>query len=124
MGVYIPNLEMPTSCFDCPIAHPALGKSAAAILGCPLIGKTLSALFYEEKRMDDCPLVSVPPHGRLIDANALIEHLEFTMKHCTIEGHTAQRYREMIVELNIAPTIIPAEPCSNLSKPCKEDEAK
>ena len=77
MGVYIPKLEIPTSCFDCPVAHPALGNLGAAILGCPLIGKTLSAPFCEEKRMDNCPLVSIPDHGDLIDRDALKEQLEY-----------------------------------------------
>ena len=114
MGVYIPNLEIPTSCFDCPVSHPALGNLGAAILGCPLIGKTLSAPFCEEKRMDNCPLVPVPPHGRLIDADALRQ----TMYHEAFETDSPMqkwdsgcwiRYKMFERLEENAPTIIPAE---------------
>ena len=75
--IVIEGLAMPKSCFDCPVAHPALGNLGAAILGCPLIGKTISAPFCEEKRMDNCPLIPVPEHGDLIDRDALKEQLEY-----------------------------------------------
>lgn len=63
--------------------------------------------------------VSIQPHGDLIDRDALMEHLEELLKYCTSDGHTAKRTREMIVELAVAPTIIPAsaEDTNVLTKP-------
>lgn len=64
MGVYIPNMKMPKSCWDCLLDTPM----------CDL-WRNLKHSAYEEltkKRHEDCPLIEVPvPHGRLIDADAL-----------------------------------------------------
>jgi hypothetical protein len=106
MGLYIKGMEMPTSCFDCPVSHPALGNLGAAILGCPLIGKTLSAPFCEEKRMDNCPLAPVPPHGRLIDGDALKASLAFAEK--TAEW-AVPALRAVLMVIDEMPTIIQAE---------------
>lgn len=59
--------------------------------------------------LDRCPLVYVPePHGRLIDADALLNHLEQLLSYCTPGSHCALRVREMMVELETTPTVIPA----------------
>ena len=81
------EIEMPTSCLDCPISHSAYCRTIA----CGITGKTISAPDCEETRLDSCPLVPIPPHGRLIDADAL---------------PTSRVEWEDIVN---APTIIPAE---------------
>ena len=94
MGVYIKGMKMPK------------GLEMLVVFSDGTVHKCLPGM---REHIEKGTAVPVPAHGRLINADALIEHLEFTMKHCTIEGHTAQRYREMIVELCIAPTIIPAE---------------
>ena len=92
MGIYLYNMEMPKEreSFTLTIKYNGL-------------------VFDTETGIQVAEAQEVPPHGRLIDADALINNLEFTTKHCTIKGHTAQRYREMIVELSVAPTIIPEE---------------
>lgn len=54
--------------------------------------------------------VPVQPHGRLIDADG-----EIGVNVTMMPGGKCR------VDL-IAPTIIPAEPFNNLSKPCKDDE--
>ena len=64
MSVYIKSMEMPTSCCECAIKSWD-GEDDV----CPFSG--ISALSIG--RQDDCPLVPVPPHGRLIDADALKE---------------------------------------------------
>ena len=66
MSVLIKGMEMPTSCAKCRL----FGE-----YGCPFIGAVGYALTRGE-RNDDCPLVPVPPHGRLIDADALAEKHE------------------------------------------------
>ena len=58
MGVYIKGMEMPTSCRACLYSRTDIRN----VDWCVLTEKDLPC---------DCPLVPVPPHGRLIDADAL-----------------------------------------------------
>ena len=62
MGVYI-NMEMPNNCRDCPLEDAYEGYN------CRIVEK--SANWGLEGRTSWCPLVPVPPHGRLIDADEL-----------------------------------------------------
>ena len=106
MSVLIRGMEMPESCFECPVSRPAMGNLRGAVIGCPLIGRTISALFYEQKRMQDCPLVPVPKHGRLIDADKVQEEwfqLNFDRK---ISDGTLAYWNFLLSE---AQTVIPAE---------------
>ena len=62
MGVYIKGMKMPTRCGECPLSlysHSPCWKNGGAL--------------DWEHRPNWCPLVPVPPHGRLIDADALIK---------------------------------------------------
>lgn len=59
----------------------------------------------------------LPPHGRLIDADALFEEV---YKVWGTE-YDASECNSLMGFINEAPTIIPAEPCNNRSKPCKEE---
>ena len=74
MSILIKGMEMPKSCRKCFIKQGS----------CPAIRKRIQVLPTNSDiwvpynyRHDDCPLWGVPtPHGRLIDADALIEDLE------------------------------------------------
>ena len=75
MSILVKGMEMPGNCDDCPFRHVALAF-------CHII-KTSTSHFpsgkpiNQKKRHPKCPLVEVPgPHGRLIDADALIERME------------------------------------------------
>ena len=71
--------------------------------------------------MKECPIVPVPPHGRLIDADALMEVFEREQKAMEQHGREfscsfMSAGREISTEwycvedmLEYAPTIIPAE---------------
>lgn len=52
MGVYVKGMEMPKTCDDCflPLRY------------CP----------HAMKPNGECPLIPVPPHGRMIDADAFL----------------------------------------------------
>ena len=72
MAVLIEGMEMPKSCYSCP-----LRKREGINIVCPVAQERFSVadvniLFY---RLDSCPLVPVPPHGRLIDADVLCKTL-------------------------------------------------
>ena len=63
MGVYIKGMEMPKNCLSCPLQ----GGTA----DCRLTQKTYNWGLTE--RPSDCPLVPVPPHGRMIEEADAIE---------------------------------------------------
>lgn len=66
MGVYIKGMDMPKSCNDCALLYDCFA--------CMLLGKDIDWGTSDKERLPDCPLVEVKePHGRLIDADALIE---------------------------------------------------
>lgn len=66
MGVYIKGMEMPTSCRSC---HLKINFDDCEGLECVCV-PLLQEIGYlddllTDKRRDNCPLVSVPEHGRL-----------------------------------------------------------
>lgn len=97
VGVYISGREMPKSCMDCASRHGA----ECWLEKCAYIPN------YRDGRPEWCPLVPVPPHGRLGDLDAIMEHLEYLLKYCEPESQAAQRTREMMVEIMCAATVIP-----------------
>ena len=98
MGVYIKGMEMPRSCMLCPLcveeADPASGEM------CMVTGTLMPPCTRE--RLDNCPLVPVPKHGRFIDADAL------TISTAVPLDGKPYRYIH-IDNIENAPTIIPAD---------------
>ena len=76
MSVLIIDLKMPKNCVECPLQHcfylphnylnAKLYETPALV--CAAVGAKIE---NGTKREDYCPLIEVPPHGRLIDADAL-----------------------------------------------------
>ena len=105
MGVYIKGSEMPKSCESCPC------KTADAFggLGCQATGY-IPLRKANQDRPDNCPLFSVPSHGRLIDADTVKVELN---KICDrrdagiITDLTC--LQQILSAVRHAPTIIPAE---------------
>ena len=98
MGVYIKGMEMPTSCGNC-FFDTHCDNWRLRNWGAP--------------PPDDCPLVPVPPHGRLIDADALRAKQQEDadlFQGPTDYGDKCRRDEAMNAVANIvnAPTIIPA----------------
>ena len=106
MGVYIPSIKIPEKCSKC--RNTGL-KFAIDELGlkCPeqkeIFGPTEADI--KGIRRPDCPLVPVPAHGRLIDADALDADLERQ------DMHTGEwdAVGFSIEEIENAPTVIEAE---------------
>jgi len=66
MSILIKNMEMPRNCGECPIyEHLSIHKNTFRF--CRLTRMETNPI----ERRDDCPLISIQPHGRLIDADAL-----------------------------------------------------
>ena len=84
MGIYIKGMEMPEHCDECYLREKnicPLTKTNVTGWGIPL----------------NCPLVPVPPHGRLIDADTVQEEFK--------KFHDGKR----LMLIDTAPTIIPAD---------------
>lgn len=64
MSVLIKGMEMPKNCKECRFCFYDRKYEPMCLL---LNGK---------RGKSDCPLVEIPPHGRLIDADALMENEE------------------------------------------------
>ena len=98
MGIYIKDMEMPKSCDSCRLMMLTDTNCAPELYcGCPIVFKAHPQ--GKDHRPDYCPLVPVPPHGRLIDADAFEAHIKNDWKE----------YDHWIaVEVENRPTIIPA----------------
>ena len=102
----IRGMEMPTSCASCDIACWHYLYFGADGL--------LSKICRTESRRPDCPLVPVPPHGRLGDLDELAKKIEHDRyNHTHTDGmaarHHIAEYGNFLKEIAAAPIIIPAE---------------
>lgn len=99
-GVYI-NMEMPKSCSRC-----------FCMASCKLWKNIIAPEFNRHR---NCPLVPVPPHGRLIDADALTVKLQRHREYHSDGSKSGAAISNGIGQcLDIingkeCPTIIPAE---------------
>lgn len=110
MSVYIKGMEMPTTCCHCKLmvyntelVWDDAGTKRTGAWVCLLTGE----LIDNTKREEHCPLIPVPDHGRLIDADALEEKADDRYSL----GEIGRRERDDIVDAlrYCAPTIIPAD---------------
>ena len=95
------NMEMPESCARCDFF--------IRDYGCIFVSAVGNALTRGE-RCEDCPIIEVPPHGRLIDADALLVSIKEARKK---QPEIAEVYDDdyfLVAEwLTSAPTVIPAD---------------
>ena len=92
MSILIKGMEMPETCFECPFMF-------ARRYCCASLTLDLYQGDYDEikGRVDGCPLVNLPPHGRLGDLDRLEKELVFDCAYASAEICKA------------APTVIEAE---------------
>ena len=101
MGVYI-DMEIPTTCEKCNL-ESFCDKWIEARKMCGKLKFGVKATI----RHSECPLIPIPAHGKLIDADALYES-------CALDTNidvmaSAKRINEyMQLKIDEAPTIIPA----------------
>lgn len=103
MRILIRGMEMPTSCEKCPFLDYEQGFCLASGVKSEIgwYELTLCPGSIKNGRHDDCPLVPVPPHGRLIDADALGPYM--------LNAHYKYRLVYDADEVADAPTVIPPE---------------
>ena len=88
-GVYIKGMEMPDKCGHCRFA---------TAFECEVTKNFITTF---KVRQVDCPLVPIPPHGRLIDADE-IDYYE-------VERNGEKHYMVWKPHIDGLPTIIPAD---------------
>ena len=98
-GVYIPNVQMPKDCTYCPCFNGISGWCNA--------DESLIRPKDTFKRHPDCPLIPVPDHGRLIDADALQN--DGWVLHKQVMRLGGYAIHEMPLNYPTIPTIIPAD---------------
>ena len=106
MSVLIKGMEMPTNCCQCVVNMEVCKRGYRYLLAHPEL---------YDKRADDCPLVEIPPHGRLIDADALRLLYDFSGYKPTGDM-TEEEFDRLMCRLPViraildeAPTLIEAE---------------
>ena len=108
MGIYIKGMEMPTRCGRCDMCITEADGNIDAHKECCITGAIIDNL---GEKMEDCPLVEIPPHGRLIDADALEAYVRrlCTMAFGEGNGPYYFAYKSLAKLVSKAPTIIEAE---------------
>ena len=114
-GIYIPGMEMPKDCGHCPL-NKLNTEYGGLVYECIITGHYLDD-GYEGTIMSNCPLIPVPDHGRLIDADKLIEVIieqesnEYNITHFPKSWARAMcAFEEMVL---CEPTIIPRGEAKN-----------
>lgn len=101
MSILIKGMKMPSSCYDCELID--------IVKDCPHYDIPNDAYcqipWLRKRRHENCPLISVPPHGRLIDADALLKTNNPIGKMMVFGGE----YVYSQSEIETAPTILEAE---------------
>lgn len=103
MSILIKGVDMPKSCCYCVFCDIVLGKEPF----CALTTKSGGIAFnpYKEK-MKDCPLVEIPKHGRLIDA----EHLSRMWFITSLDDEDAKEWVQAFQDsIKFSKTVIDAE---------------
>ena len=103
------NIEMPTNCRDCPLDEFRCLRNKSDI--------TMRSM--ERGRHPDCPLVEVPEHGRLIDADALIQKMDKmaeSERNKVVTTTWANAFVEIAEIVWNAPTVIESEKKGNNEK--------
>ena len=103
MGIYLPNMEMPKNCGECPFIFTSWGIEYY----CHLAESSTSAEYVGREKMANCPLVEIPtPHGRLGDLDALKAQYKYGEADSEDEKVWMMNIRRAIAN---APTVIEAE---------------
>ena len=100
-GVYIPGMEMPTTCCHCAFMYfdPDAANSNNGNPGTYLCSFSKEEI-WNTQRDPQCPLIPVPDHGRLIDADAFERRCMF--------DRSIEDMQDVIYAIRDYPPIIPA----------------
>lgn len=97
--ILIKNIEIDEGCYYCPFL---LRKNNCF---CAITSSTIridEVRENDDARMDDCPIIFLPEHGRLCDLDALIEHETYNIEQVLFDTD------EVLEDLKNAPVIVEA----------------
>lgn len=123
MGVYIKGMEMPKSC-PCELVGVGYDIYCTFVYGVPSRVREYYECCEKETRPSWCPLIGLPPHGRLIDADAWIAKVREELLSPHSKKGTLEIMGAMFRGVIDAPTIIEAETCNetcNKLQDCKQE---
>ena len=110
MSIIVKSMKMPQACMYCPMFNG---------IGCNTTMKMFDELTNVAVRVQGCPLVEFPEkHGRLIDADAFIKHLEKEFadgyekdqkSDSDMKMLIAKMHELIITEIRKRPTVIESE---------------
>ena len=102
MGLYIPKKQKPDRCMECAFHH-----MVGYFHYCWAFEKhTYMDSEWDREKM--CPLIDIPPHGRLIDADVLNDSINRSYPMTDrVDVHNGYAICQEMIKL--LPTIIPAE---------------
>lgn len=104
MSVIIKGMKMPRDCEECAIKSWDMEDYV-----CPFSGVSTLCI----SRQANCPLIEIPPHGRLIDADALETHHGWyapDKERNVVQTHIQFLYANDVIN---APTVIEADESHN-----------
>jgi hypothetical protein len=103
MSVVIPDMEMPKSCYSedefCPFHTFVFDLNGGKNI-CTQLEKTAS----RDKRLEDCPLIELPSHGRLVDKDAILKRAEELVANNYADVPTIG----LSIAFGLAPTVLEA----------------
>ena len=103
MSILIKDMNMPQNCEECDLKVWDEYDNIDYV--CPFS----EVIVLNIGRQGSCPLVEVPPHGRLIDADALVKEVEDIAKEFPSDSIGAERFKLFAKFITEMPTIILAE---------------
>jgi hypothetical protein len=112
MSILIQGMEMPKNCAYCPLSEYR-NTSLGQILDCKRIGTVGTALRDTHdvlnRRHPNCPLIELPPHGRLIDADAVNKAMDERIEKLKDDKSIYEASCVSTALDMFAPTVIEAE---------------
>ena len=113
MSVLVRGMEMPESC-PCKLVGVGYDLYCSFTSGIPSRMREYRECCEKKTRPNWCPIVEVPPHGRLIEAEPLIDYCKRFIEaydYSKLFQDHARRHEllNMVGEIASAPTIIEAE---------------
>lgn len=112
MSVLVKGMEMPKKCSHCPLSH---WNGLEKITGCELVDRYVPFSdkdFWENDKPSWCPLVEVPPHGRLGDLDKLekmFADIDSAPYSCFDGAEPFYSAEDAVHIIRLAPTVIEAE---------------
>lgn len=116
MSVYIRGMKMPNRCFACSMCDVSDGvRFFCGLSQCSYIEyRDIDLDVAVNTRPDWCPLIELPPHGRLIDADELVKRWTAPPEYYpddyskSVYDNGKLMVKDFRASVIDAPTIIPA----------------